>query len=257
MTARGPRGSSLVISVLVTVLAVAGTMVLVIRLPGRATEMTSASGASRGPAPAMAAARLARGVTAAPSRRGAPSSKAPATTAAPTASAPATATPGGTAPGSTAPGSTAPASTAPVAGESTATEQVLALINQARAQAGLPAYTISSGLDTSAARHTAVMAGGCGLSHQCPGEPDLGARETAAGVAWTAAGENIGEGGPVADTPAAIAQMAAGLTQSMLAEKPPDDGHRLNILSSAFTHAGISVFRDSSGTVWMTQDFSN
>jgi len=257
MTARGPRGSSLVISVLVTVLAVAGTMVLVIRLPGRATEMTSASGASRGPAPAMAAARLARGVTAAPSRRGAPSSKAPsskapATTAAPTASAPATATPGGTAPGST-----APASTAPVAGESTATEQVLALINQARAQAGLPAYTISSGLDTSAARHTAVMAGGCGLSHQCPGEPDLGARETAAGVAWTAAGENIGEGGPVADTPAAIAQMAVGLTQSMLAEKPPDDGHRLNILSSAFTHAGISVFRDSSGTVWMTQDFSN
>jgi len=257
MTARGPRGSSLVISALVTVLAVAGTMVLVIRLPGRATEMTSASGASRGPAPAMAAARLARGVTAAPSRRGAPSSKAPATTAAPTASAPATATPGGTAPGSTAPGSTAPASTAPVAGESTATEQVLALINQARAQAGLPAYTISSGLDTSAARHTAVMAGGCGLSHQCPGEPDLGARETAAGVAWTAAGENIGEGGPVADTPAAIAQMAVGLTQSMLAEKPPDDGHRLNILSSAFTHAGISVFRDSSGTVWMTQDFSN
>jgi uncharacterized protein YkwD len=257
MTARGPRGSSLVISVLVTVLAVAGAMVLVIRLPGRATEMTSASGASRGPAPAMAAARLARGVTAAPSRRGAPSSKAPATTAAPTASAPATATPGGTAPGSTAPGSTAPASTAPVAGESTATEQVLALINQARAQAGLPAYTISSGLDTSAARHTAVMAGGCGLSHQCPGEPDLGARETAAGVAWTAAGENIGEGGPVADTPAAIAQMAVGLTQSMLAEKPPDDGHRLNILSSAFTHAGISVFRDSSGTVWMTQDFSN
>ena len=51
--------------------------------------------------------------------------------------------------------------------------------------------------------------------------------------------------------------MAVGLTQSMLDEKPPDDGHRLNILSSAFTHAGISVYRDSSGTVWMTQDFSN
>ena len=49
---------------------------------------------------------------------------------------------------------------------------------------------------------------------------------------WTVAGENIGEGGPVADTPAAIAQMATALTQSMLNEKPPDDGHRLNILSS-------------------------
>jgi uncharacterized protein YkwD len=138
-----------------------------------------------------------------------------------------------------------------------AAQQVLALINQARAQAGLPAYTVTAGLNTSAGRHNAVMAAGCGLSHQCPGEPALGARETAAGVHWTAAGENIGEGGPVAGTEAATAQLAVGLTQSMLDEKPPDDGHRLNILSSAFTHVGIAVFRDSSGTVWLTQDFSN
>jgi uncharacterized protein YkwD len=101
------------------------------------------------------------------------------------------------------------------------------------------------------------MAGGCGLSHQCSGEADLGARETAAGVHWTAAGENIGEGGPVADTSAAMAQMAVGLTQAMLNEKPPGDGHRRNILSSSFTHIGIAVFRDSRGTVWLTQDFSN
>jgi uncharacterized protein YkwD len=101
------------------------------------------------------------------------------------------------------------------------------------------------------------MAGGCGLSHQCPGEPELGARETAAGVHWTAAGENIGEGGPVADNTAAIAKMAVALTQDMLNEKPPDDGHRRNILGSSFTHIGIAVFRDSSGTVWLTQDFSN
>ncbi len=138
-----------------------------------------------------------------------------------------------------------------------AAQQVLALINQARAQAGLPAYAVLAGLDTSAGRHNAVMAAGCGLSHQCPGEPAPGARETAAGVHWTAAGENVGEGGPVAGTEAAIAQMAVGLTQSMLDEKPPDDGHRLNILSSAFTHIGIAVFRDSSGTVWLTQDFAN
>ncbi len=101
------------------------------------------------------------------------------------------------------------------------------------------------------------MAAGCGLSHQCPGEPALGARETAAGVHWTAAGENIGEGGPVANAPAAIAQMATALAQSMLNEKPPDDGHRLNILSSTFTHIGIAVGRDGAGTVWMTQDFSH
>jgi uncharacterized protein YkwD len=134
---------------------------------------------------------------------------------------------------------------------------VLAVINQARGQAGLPPYAISAGLDTSAERHTMLMASGCGLQHQCPGEADLGTRISAAGVAWSAVGENIGEGGPEPGTGAAISQMAVDLTQSMLAERPPDDGHRLNILSSTYHFVGIYVFRDSSGTVWMTQDFSN
>jgi len=155
------------------------------------------------------------------------------------------------------PSPTASATGSPGASPGTPAAQVLALINQARSAAGLPPLTITAGLDSSASAHNLTMAGGCGLSHQCPGEPDLGARETAAGVAWSACGENIGEGGPVADTNAAIAQMAVGLTQDMLNEKPPDDGHRQNILSSSFTHIGIAVHLDSSGTVWLTQDFSN
>jgi uncharacterized protein YkwD len=161
----------------------------------------------------------------------------------------------------TAPAGTASASTAsaspPASQGGTAATQVLALINQARSAAGLPALTITSGLQASSSAHNLRMAGGCGLSHQCPGEPAIGDRETAAGVHWTAAGENIGEGGPVAGTSAAIAQMATGITQSMLNEKPPNDGHRQNILSSTFTHIGIAVYRMSSGTVWLTQDFSN
>jgi uncharacterized protein YkwD len=159
-------------------------------------------------------------------------------------------------PATAAPSPSAPTG-APPGQQSTAASQVLALINQARAQAGLPAYSLSAGLDRSAAAHNARMAAGCGLSHQCPGEPPLGTRETDAGVIWTSAGENIGEGGPVPDTSSAIAQMAVGRTQDMLNEKPPDDGHRLNILSSAFHHIGIAVSVDSAGTVWMTQDFSN
>ena len=134
---------------------------------------------------------------------------------------------------------------------------MLAVINQARAQAGLPAYTVLAGLQTSSGKHNLLMADGCGLSHQCPGEPALGDRETAADVHWTAAGENIGEGGPVAGTTAAITQMAVTLTQDMLNEKPPDDGHRQNLLSSAFTSVGIAIYRGSDGTVWMTQDFAN
>ena len=148
-----------------------------------------------------------------------------------------------------------PASPAVRAG--TPADQVLALINQARAQAGLPALVFSAALGRSAAAHNQAMAGGCGLSHQCAGEPGLGARESAAGAGWTAAGENIGEGGPEPGTTTAITQTAAALTQDMLNEKPPDDGHRRNILSSSFGRIGIAVFRDSAGTVWMTQDFSN
>jgi uncharacterized protein YkwD len=136
-------------------------------------------------------------------------------------------------------------------------DQVLALINQARAQAGLAALSFSSGLDQSASQHNSTMASGCGLSHQCPGEPAIGDRETAAGVHWTAAGENIGEEGPVSDTTTAIAQAAVALTQDMLNEQPPNDGHRLNILSTSYAHIGIAVYRGSDGTVWLTQDFSN
>jgi uncharacterized protein YkwD len=159
--------------------------------------------------------------------------------------------------GSAASGSASAPASSPASQQGAPADQVLALINQARASAGLPPLTVTSGLDASASAHNLKMAGGCGLTHECPGEPAIGARETAAGVSWTAAGENIGEGGPMPDTAAGMAKMAVTLTQDMLNEQPPDDGHRLNILSSTFTHIGIAVYRDSSGTVWMTQDFSN
>jgi len=268
------RGWPLAASVAFAVIAVAGAVAVVLHQPGRAGPRADAATA-RQPAIAAAApcahrtaatpcpqplatadhpapnapsagpAARRTGAVAAHQRRTAGPGPA-ATTAATTA-----------APGTTAPITTAPSTTAPAGAQPLAIQQVLALINTARTGAGRLAYTMTGGLDTSAGRHNAVMAAGCGLSHQCPGEPALGARESAAGVHWTAAGENIGEGGPVADTPTAIAQMAVTLTQSMLNEKPPDDGHRLNILSSSFTHIGIAVYRDSSGTVWMTQDFSN
>ncbi len=152
---------------------------------------------------------------------------------------------------------TTAANTPAGAGSGSAVDQVLQQINDARAQAGLPDYTITAGLTTSADRHNSAMADGCGLSHQCPGEPPLGNRETDAGVDWSMAGENVGEGGQVADSPDAIAQMARELTRAMLNERPPNDGHRKNILSSAFHHIGIAIFRDRHGTVWLTQDFSN
>jgi len=43
----------------------------------------------------------------------------------------------------------------------------------------------------------------------------------------------------------------------MYNEKPPNDGHRKNILSSGFTMIGIDVIRDDKGIVWLTQDFAS
>jgi uncharacterized protein YkwD len=180
---------------------------------------------------------------------------------APMASDPPTAPPASpsTAP-SAAPKPTKPAAPnpAPAPAGSTLVQQLLAQVNQLRATNGLPAYKLSAGLVASAHKHNlAMIAPGCGLSHQCPGEATLGARIKAQGVNWHSAGENIGYSGPNANTQAAILTAAKGLTTSMYNEKPPDDGHRKNILSSGFTMVGIDVIRDTKGLVWLTQDFAS
>lgn len=136
-------------------------------------------------------------------------------------------------------------------------DELLAQINALRAQHGLPPYTILAGLDRSAHAHNLVMAGGCGMQHQCPGEKGLGARISAQGVSWSSCGENIGWSSPHPNMTSAMIAAAESLTMSMYNEKPPDDGHRRNLLSSSFHHIGIDVQRDSNGRVWLTQDFSS
>jgi uncharacterized protein YkwD len=196
---------------------------------------------------------------------GTPSESAAPAGATPMASLPASsATPAARSPGpATRPGGSRPAvtTTTPVLASTASTtdlaEQVLAQLNQARSAAGLPALVMSDGLVKSATAHNNVMAGGCGLAHQCQGEPDLGKRITGHGIAWTAAGENIGQGGPEPDQGDAIVAMAKQLTADMLAETAPNDGHKKNILSKNFRHVGINLYRDANGTVWMTQDFAS
>jgi uncharacterized protein YkwD len=146
--------------------------------------------------------------------------------------------------------------TKPAASDDSVIQQVLSHINAARADEGLPAYTLNSGLSKAAGLHTALMIDGCGMSHRCPGEADLGDRFTAQGVSWSSAGENVGYGSAGGST-SAIVGAANGLTDSMLAEVPPEDGHRRNLLSKSFKRIGLSVVRDGKGLVWMTQDFTS
>ncbi|MFI7546942.1 CAP domain-containing protein [Actinoplanes sp. NPDC049599] len=155
----------------------------------------------------------------------------------------------------TTPPTTAPAKrkNAPVTSGSIL-DQVLDHINAARGDEGLAALSLDTSLSKAAALHNQRMIDGCGLSHQCSGEGGIGERFSAQGVPWRSAGENIGFGF-AGDSDAAIAQAANGLCDSMLAEVPPEDGHRKNLLSKDFTRIGLSVVRESGGKVWLTQDF--
>ena len=150
-----------------------------------------------------------------------------------------------------------PSSRKPSPPYGTVVQQLLAQINQLRARNGLAALSLSAGLIASAHKHNLKMMGSCGMQHQCPGEASLGDRISAEGVHWTSCGENIGWAGPYPNTTAALIGAAESLAMSMYNEKPPNDGHRKNLLSSSFHRIGIDAVRDSSGKIWLTQDFSS
>ncbi|MBO0782497.1 MAG: CAP domain-containing protein, partial [Ktedonobacteraceae bacterium] len=136
-------------------------------------------------------------------------------------------------------------------------QQLLQTINQDRAANGLPAYAWEPRLQKSGYQHNLVMAGGCGLSHQCSGEPALGTRISNQGVNWTSCGENIGTGGPVQATSSSQWSMVSTLHKDMMGEQPPNDGHRKNLLSSSFHRIGISIYVDANNSLWLTEDFAS
>jgi uncharacterized protein YkwD len=162
----------------------------------------------------------------------------------------------------TIPGSTSSVNTSGTAsgGGNTSTENQLAQqlfnqINSDRAAQGLPAYTWNDTLAKGAYQHNVTMTTtGCGLAHQCPNEPTLRERMTNEGLIWQACGENIGYTSPDPDLSTAIKQNIEG---GMLAEKPPDDGHRKNLLSTSFHQIGIAVLIDDKGIAWITEDFTD
>ncbi len=134
-------------------------------------------------------------------------------------------------------------------------QKLFAQINADRAAQGLPAYTLNTTLSNGARQHSVAMTQpGCGLSHQCPGEPNLAQRITNEGIQWMTCGENAGYTSPYPDAWTAVQQNIEG---GMLKEQPPNDGHRKNLLSTAFHQIGIGIVIDSQGIVWVTEDFTN
>jgi uncharacterized protein YkwD len=127
---------------------------------------------------------------------------------------------------------------------------VLAELNAERANHGLRALKMNSKLTSAAHSHNLAIAKANTLSHQLSGEASLGSRVSAAGYRWSAVAENVAystsrsKGGVLA------------MQRMMYNEKPPDDGHRKNILNEAYVDVGIDVISDSvHGKVWLVTDF--
>src|SRR5215468_7703123 len=92
-------------------------------------------------------------------------------------------------------------------GGTSLTQRLFALVNSDRAAKGLPAYSWNGKLANGAYQHSKRMAQpDCGLSHQCPGEPDPCQRITNEGIEWMACGENAGYTSPDPDAWTAIKQ---------------------------------------------------
>ncbi len=141
----------------------------------------------------------------------------------------------------------------PVAGHENADVEarLLNVVNQARASAGVAALSVDTRIHREALVHSEDMT--CyGMSHFVPPGTTPESRMAAAGVQFTWAGENIGWSGQGSDW-----DKVMWLFNSMMAEKPPNDGHRQNILSPHFTRTGIGIYvENASGRLWLTEDFA-
>ncbi len=104
-------------------------------------------------------------------------------------------------------------------------QKILELVNNERAKEGLDPLSIDSQLDQAANFHNDEMVRADTMSHQLPGEANLGERVSATGYSWTRVAENVAAG---YTTPEAVVE---GWMNS--------PGHRENILNPEFIHIGI------------------
>ncbi|MDT4916832.1 MAG: hypothetical protein QOH89_1532 [Pseudonocardiales bacterium] len=127
---------------------------------------------------------------------------------------------------------------------------ILRLVNKERAIFGLRPLRMVSQLRLSARRHNVQMAAYNEMSHQLPGEPDFTTRMSNAGYQWSWAGENIAWNSEMTLPGVTLLQ------RLMYHEKPPNDAHRLNILSTHYRNIGVDVYLDRAHhKVWLTTDF--
>jgi len=123
-----------------------------------------------------------------------------------------------------------------------AEQQLLALANQSRHQAGAPPLALDSGLSQAARTHAQAMLEAGQLSHQFDGEPSLPKRLAATtNLQLDQEGENV-----------ALDYSAEGGHQHLMLSPP----HRANLLNPAYNVVGLGVVR-SGDRLFIVQDFGH
>jgi uncharacterized protein YkwD len=125
-------------------------------------------------------------------------------------------------------------------------DQVFALVNQRRAEAGLAPYTRAAELDAAARRHSLDMATADYLGHTGSDGSAPVDRTRAAGYDSTFVGEN-----------AAAGYTTAQAVMDGWMNEPPPAPHRANILNADYKEIGISVAYQAGSQYryYWTQDF--
>ncbi|MGB8541481.1 MAG: CAP domain-containing protein [Candidatus Acidiferrales bacterium] len=118
--------------------------------------------------------------------------------------------------------------------------QLFNSVNRERAAQGLSILQWDDALAIAARDHASQMALHDLMSHQLPGEPELIARATAAGVRFSVIAENVAIGPD---------------TSTIHTAWMRSPGHRANILSPELSAVGIAVVQGTSG-LFAVQDFA-
>ncbi|WP_435260642.1 CAP domain-containing protein [Streptomyces sp. 1222.5] len=124
--------------------------------------------------------------------------------------------------------------------EQTQSDQVIALVNAERAEAGCGPVKANAQLTKAAQAYTDTMAASGHFSHVGADGSTLSSRVAAAGYHMKTVGENIAYG-----QPNAAAVMDAWMNSP---------GHRGNILNCDFQDIGVGI-GFGTGTIWWTEDF--
>ncbi len=132
--------------------------------------------------------------------------------------------------------------------------KLLAALNQHRSDMSLPAFRIDVLAEQAAQAHAEEMERVNVLRHEDTSGHNPMWRYSALGGYAQAYGENVGWASRGVVEQALLWSAMDELDRRMMAERPPNDGHRRNILSARYEGVGIGVATGPNG-VYITEDF--